>query len=1007
MFQGLRNPYTNTNIVLGTRKGYGDFTKALSKNTGKYWNKTNKNSTGKVSPSEEPSGYLFMLGLPNEQTGKAKKELFNGWRACYEDYAAKKKDKRLPFTYCLVNVILQNVFGVSAPDPLETEPEYKENLGRWEEEIWHYATTGTTYPDPDNHITDAGKDWIDKHLCPYYLWNGGGGRRESGKFCKGNCTEQSIEHLAVALLEPASKTEGETTKYQPRIATDYHVLLLEYLFSALSSRMNCEEIVNWGESGSWDDKPAAFPDNNFVLAKEPTSYITIDYHNSSGAWTGALKIVVIDEDVNTDRADTAIFADNGGYGKDGVMIDVQNHFRCVYMVITQTNTSAYPVVWNYLLNRLAHWVVSNKYDKKNPCSKGMKIWGCETEESRTVVRGVKELYNNLKAAMPGLMAYRYQNQIFSEFTNTMDKSIVDYKDSENTIVAKAVPIMDVNSLGDIFTKFTFTMNFEAGRQFSYTHCIVDLNPDYDKYNQNEPPFLLDDGQFPMSFANGVSVNVEDYKTSKLVLQRIDKISGEKFDTFTMGSHTSDYELITDPKKRKYKDDEAIVDGAVDDYAEVTLGNGGSYQRKRADLDLNSEDTPLVSDDMYNYDKEHPESDPRAVQKRRPDTGVLIDDKYESKYYKNKHFFMDPFALTIAQWCYIKLNSQGRNLATKPSARSLLSSEGHLAQIERSYWRYVCVWGEKGEWDYWKQEYVSSRNVTFRDDDDIVSIDGDMMEMRDGTAGGAGHQETSGGSPTSAPIGTTPSDEDELIINFLCQRGYYNPLEDTRPYYYATYNAIRGTGQVYKTIPSGGNTYVMDENKGDEYQLNSRKTTTSFMDILNSKVVYQTQQRVYGSGNPDTVENYVSAIEREMARGKTLDEAVNTIKGAEYETTFGESPLMPYLMQARDDKKGLSNTDRKKYWCSGKEGGINFDLPTEAQWEYCCRDGSTVSVPPVSNLGDTFEENYEPLDLIAWYKFKVIGSKPEPERFCAWRVSKMLFGIGKDKEQINNVYEKEE
>ena len=83
----------------------------------------------------------------------------------------------------------------------------------------------------------------------------------------------------------------------------------------------------------------------------------------------------------------------------------------------------------------------------------------------------------------------------------------------------------------------------------------------------------------MSFANGVNVNVNDYKTSKLVLTRIDSISGEKSDTFTMGSHATDYNQVIDSKKLKYKDSEAITSSAIDDYAEVTLGNGGSYQKK--------------------------------------------------------------------------------------------------------------------------------------------------------------------------------------------------------------------------------------------------------------------------------------------------------------------------------------------------------------------------------------------------------------------------------------------
>jgi hypothetical protein len=68
-----------------------------------------------------------------------------------------------------------------------------------------------------------------------------------------------------------------------------------------------------------------------------------------------------------------------------------------------------------------------------------------------------------------------------------------------------------------------------------------------------------------------------------------------------------------------------VDGSPSDMAQVTLTNGGSFQKNEGFYEIDGEGA-------------------------------------QKKYFKNKHFFIDPFQLTIAQWCY----AHGWN--TKDTAR---------------------------------------------------------------------------------------------------------------------------------------------------------------------------------------------------------------------------------------------------------------------------------------------------------------------------------------------------
>ena len=74
--------------------------------------------------------------------------------------------------------------------------------------------------------------------------------------------------------------------------------------------------------------------------------------------------------------------------------------------------------------------------------------------------------------------------------------------------------------------------------------------------------------------------------------------------------------------------------------------------------------------------------------------MWTDKPRKRRYKKNKFFFIDPFELTIAQWCH------AHGWHTKGNARNGLNAatdKANFAEMRRSYWKYLYRY-EPIEWN---------------------------------------------------------------------------------------------------------------------------------------------------------------------------------------------------------------------------------------------------------------------------------------------------------------------
>ena len=286
-------------------------------------------------------------------------------------------------------------------------------------------------------MSKVGQDWVDAHVCPWIDWTTKS-RVTAKRMCMYNLTEESIELFALKMTD--NGIDGDPTK-----------LLLTQLCNGESQ---CKKHTNMLPNlyTTTTKRPIGFnkeSNTDFVWGKDAvTDYVTIKYSPDKGkTTTGCLKIVNLNQSiVKVDDAQNiesgyTVLANNDAILKvSGACQELADLTTANYPAAFKTSL---PISWQ---------VAAKAYAKTCAGRNDESAISLLDNNKASVAKILVSLYDNLKKSMPVMMGYRYQREVLDMLTNRKGNVLTNYKSKKSNFTARALPILDMKQLKDMFRK---------------------------------------------------------------------------------------------------------------------------------------------------------------------------------------------------------------------------------------------------------------------------------------------------------------------------------------------------------------------------------------------------------------------------------------------------------------------------------------------------------------------------------------------------------------------------